>query len=379
MKKILFVFGTRPEAIKMAPLIAAFRRTGRYNVVICVTRQHHELLDQPLAFFGLTPDFDLKVMTPQQTLASLTAACITGLDSVILKSEPDLVLVQGDTTTAFLGALAAFYNKVPVAHIEAGLRSGERYSPFPEEVNRMLAGRLSELHFAPTDAAKAALIAENIPPEKIWVVGNTVIDALFLGLKLIETQGEGEYEARFKALGVPLDLEIVLITGHRRESFGGPFGSICEAIRQLAEQFQNVHFVYPVHLNPNVHGPVYRILDGLSNVHLLPPLPYPDMIYLMTKCRLVLTDSGGIQEEAPSLGKPVLVMRDVTERAEGVAAGVALLVGTDGTTIVNAVSSLLTDPARYNQMAGAINPYGNGTASVQIVSVVDDFFSSSEG
>jgi UDP-N-acetylglucosamine 2-epimerase (non-hydrolysing) len=367
--KLLFVFGTRPEAIKLAPLVLEFRKHKQFDVKVCVTAQHRQMLDQVLDFFQIKPDYDLDIMKPNQTLFEVTAEGLKALEKVYKDFVPELVLVQGDTTTSFIGALAAYYSKVKVAHIEAGLRSGNKYSPFPEELNRILAGHLSDFHFTPTDGSNINLNKENIS-KHIYTVGNTVIDALFLGLELLRTRGEESFYTYFK--NIDLNKKIVLITGHRRESFGEPFQNICMAIKTCAEKFPSVEFVYPVHLNPNVQKPVHSMLSGLKNVHLIEPLDYAHFIWLMNKSYVVLTDSGGLQEEAPALGKPVLVMRDVTERQEGIDAGTALLVGTDKQLIVDSLSSLLSDTSAYEKMARAISPYGDGTACRKIVSIVSE-------
>jgi UDP-N-acetylglucosamine 2-epimerase (non-hydrolysing) len=371
-KNLLFVLGTRPEAIKMAPLIKRFQESGYFCVKVCVTAQHREMLDQVLEFFGIIPDFDLNLMKADQTLFDITADSIKGLEKVLNEYLPDLIFVQGDTTTAFTGALAGFYRKVKVVHIEAGLRSGNRLSPYPEEVNRLLAGRLSDYHFAPTEKAAENLRKEGITGN-VWVVGNTVIDALFLGLDIIRSKGEKDYSDYFSFLD--LSKRIILVTGHRRESFGEPFKNIFTAIKTIASQFPDTEIVYPVHLNPNVRKPVNDILGGIRNIHLIEPLSYPHLIWLMNHSYLILTDSGGIQEEAPSLGKPVLVMREVTERTEGVAAGTAKLVGTDRELIINEASRLLTDSSAYETMAKAVNPYGDGNSSGAICTVVNDILS----
>ncbi len=361
--RALFVLGTRPEAIKLAPLIKVLEADPRFEAKVAVTGQHREMADQVLAFFGIRPDFDLDLMTHRQTLSSLTARALAGLTDVVEQSRPDIVLVQGDTTTAFTGALAAFYAQTPIAHIEAGLRTGQRYSPFPEEANRSLIGRLASYHFAPTTLAAANLQAEGVT-EDVWVVGNTAIDALMHGLEIVASSDHAKLLGR---LGfVDTSRRSVLITNHRRESFGKPFRDICSALRRLAEHYPDVQFVYPVHLNPNVREPVEQILAGISNVHLLEPLDYPEMIWLMSKCHLVITDSGGIQEEAPSLGKPVLVTREVTERQEGVEAGTCRLVGSDAERIFAEAARLLDDETAYLAMSGCKNPYGHGDTSIQV-------------
>ncbi len=368
MKKILFIFGTRPEAIKMAPLISELEKSGDFfEVKICVTGQHREMLDQVLNFFGIKPDFDLNLMKQNQTLFDITADAIRGLGGILNTYEPDLIFVQGDTTTAFAGSLAGYYKKIRVAHLEAGLRSGNRYSPFPEEVNRILAGHIADFHFAPTTAARENLLSENIR-ENIHVVGNTVIDALFLGLEIIRSGDEKKYADYFNFLD--FSKKIILVTGHRRESFGAPFENICSALKEIAARAEDAQIIYPVHLNPNVREPVNRILKNRERIHLVEPLDYPYLIYLMDRSCFVLTDSGGIQEEAPSLGKPVLVMRDVTERMEGVRAGNARIVGTDPDKIVGESVKLLRSRGHYNRMSRAKNPYGDGTASRQIADIL---------
>jgi len=367
--KVLFIFGTRPEAIKLAPLIYELRRyQNEFSVSVCVTGQHREMLDQVLDFFQIKPDYDLKLMKQDQTLFDITSEGLKSIGSVLDAEQPDLVIVQGDTTTAFVGALAAFYKQIKVAHIEAGLRTYEKYSPFPEEINRVLVSHLADYHFAPTESAKKNLEKEGIT-KNVWVVGNTDIDALFLGLSIIRQETDQKYYDFFK--GIDFTKKIILVTGHRRESFGEPFRNICNAIRQIAEQFPDVEIVYPVHFNPNVRQPVNEILGGHERIHLIEPLPYPYMIWLMEKCYLILTDSGGIQEEAPSLHKPVLVMRDVTEREEGIQAGTARLLGTSSENIVLQVSNLIQSQEAYTAMSSHINPYGDGNASTQIVDVFE--------
>ena len=367
-KKILFIFGTRPEAIKLAPVILAFKNQSEYfETRVCVTAQHREMLDQVLSFFQIVPDVDLDIMKPGQSLADVTVTGLSQLVETLTAFPADLVFVQGDTTTAFIGALAAYYRKIQVAHVEAGLRSGNKYSPFPEEMNRILAGHLSDYHFAPTDRAVENLRKENIQ-QRVYNVGNPVLDALLLGLDLIRRDGEEKYAAHFNMLS--FEKRIVLITGHRRESFGMPFENICEAIHECASQFPDVQFVYPVHLNPNVREPVMRLLSDVHNVHLMEPLDYPHFIWLMSKSYLVLTDSGGLQEEAPALGKPVLVMRDVTERTEGIEAGTARLVGTEKEVIASALIELLSDESTYESMSKASNPYGDGKSAGRIVEVI---------
>jgi UDP-N-acetylglucosamine 2-epimerase (non-hydrolysing) len=364
VKKILVILGTRPEAIKFAPLILELKKEKSFETRVCVTGQHKTMLEQVLQFFDIKPDFDLALMRPDQTLFSISSGAITELEKVLNEYPCDLVFVQGDTTTAFIGALAAFYKKTKVAHLEAGLRSGNKYSPFPEEINRRLTGVIADFHFAPTQKARENLAAENISGH-VYVVGNTVIDALLNGVEKLKSKPVNNV-----LLQRNNSHRMILITGHRRESFGEPFRQICQAIKTLAQQHPQLDFVYPVHLNPNVQKPVHELLDGLSNVHLVEPVDYPTMIQLMTDAHLILTDSGGIQEEAPSLGKPVLVMRDVTERTEGIDAGTAILVGTEADVIVKEVNRLLEDADLYRSMSTARNPYGDGTSSVQIVSIL---------
>lgn len=368
MKKILFIYGTRPEAIKMAPLIREFRRyPDDFKTAICLTGQHRQMLDQINTFFGIKGDYDLNLMKPNQTLFDIVSGCLLGLKDVLETEKPDLVFVQGDTSTVLAGALSAYFYKIPVAHLEAGLRSGDKYSPFPEEGNRILTGHIADFHFAPTDRAVWNLQGEGIT-KNVYKVGNTVIDALHLGLDLIKKSDEGVYRNFFSFLD--FSKRVILVTGHRRESFGGGFEHICKAIAHIADCHADVQFVYPMHFNPNVREPVMKWLSGKANVHLIEPLDYPYLIWLMEKCFFVLTDSGGIQEEAPALGKPVLVMRDVTERQEGVEAGTAKLVGTDCQAIVDNAELLLADSAAYQKMANAVNPYGDGTTSRQIAEIL---------
>lgn len=367
-QKVFFVFGTRPEAIKMAPLILYFRQfPERWQVQVCVSAQHREMLDQVLHFFGIVPDYDLNLMRANQSLAGLSSRLLESLDPVLEAAQPDLVMVQGDTTTACMGALAAYYRQIPVAHIEAGLRSGNKTSPFPEEVNRILAGHIAEWHFAPTQGAADNLKKENIT-RNVFVTGNTVIDALLLGLEKVKANTPGEMDA---LLGKPDPAHpVILVTGHRRESFGEPFEAICQALLDFAQRYPEARIIYPVHLNPNVQEPVRRILGKAPNIVLTESLSYPQLIYLLSHCYFVLTDSGGIQEEAPALGKPVLVMRNVTERMEGVTAGTARLVGTHHPEILAAACELMDNQELYRQMAQAVNPYGDGTACHQIESIL---------
>jgi UDP-N-acetylglucosamine 2-epimerase (non-hydrolysing) len=372
--KVLSIFGTRPEAIKMAPVVRQLAATSGVESKVCVTAQHRQMLDQVLELFEIRPDYDLDIMKPGQTLSGLTSEILLRLEPVLRGFRPDLVLVHGDTTTTFAATLAAFYQQVRVGHVEAGLRTGNLYAPWPEEANRKLTGVLAALHFAPTAVARDNLLAEGVPAERIHVTGNTVVDALLHARDrlLADPATLHRLDGQFSFLRARAGL--VLITGHRRENFGDGFDRICTAIRTLAEEFADVDFVYPVHLNPNVQGPVHRFLAGMPNVHLVAPLDYLPFVYLMNRSHVILTDSGGIQEEAPSLGKPVLVMRDTTERPEAVAAGTVRLVGTDTARIVQGVRTLLTDPAEYARMSVSHNPYGDGHAAERIAQAVVTHF-----
>lgn len=362
--KILFFFGTRPEAIKLAPVIKELQKyPGDFQTKVCVSAQHREMLDQVLAFFSITPDYDLNIMKPDQNLFEITTEALEGIHGVLQDCKPSWIIVQGDTTTTFVGALAAFYAKVKVAHVEAGLRSFNKYSPFPEEINRVLTTHLADLHFAPTPRAKENLLRESVSPDKIFTVGNTSIDALFLCLERLSDRKPPELTR------VDFKKEVILVTGHRRESFGRPFENICHALKTISEDVRT-EIVYPVHLNPNVRRPVMKILKDIPNIHLLEPLNYPSFVWLMNKSHIVLTDSGGVQEEAPSLGKPVLVMRDVTERTEGIDAGTARIVGANKERIVSETMRLLEDSAEYERMAQAVNPYGDGQASKRIAAIL---------
>ncbi len=366
--RTLFVFGTRPEAIKLAPLIHALQRAPGFEVQVCSTAQHREMTDQVVRFFRLPVDYDLDLMRPNQSLYQLTSRLFAALEGVLQEANPDLILVQGDTTTAWAAAVAGFYARRSVAHVEAGLRSGDKFAPFPEEMNRRLIAHVADFHFAPTPRAERNLAAEGVR-ERVWVVGNTVIDALFLALALLD-QGEGERIAqRFAA--VDFTQRVLLVTAHRRESFGAPLREICLALRDLVNTFEDVEIVFPVHPNPRVQEVVSATLEGVPRVHLFPPLTYPEFVWLMKRAYLVLTDSGGIQEEAPSLGKPVLVLREVTERVEGIEAGVARLVGTQRARIVAEAAALLEDPAAYQRMAQARNPYGDGTSCAKIKGILE--------
>ncbi len=368
MKTVAFIFGTRPEAIKLAPVILAMKGHRELAGKVCVTAQHRQMLDQVLEVFGIVPDADLNLMQPGQTLGGLTSRAMAALDAYLASERPDMVMVQGDTTTVFCATLAAFYHHIPVAHVEAGLRTGNLQAPWPEEANRVLTSRLASLHFAPTRTAKKNLLREGVADESIRVTGNTVIDALLLAVQQVR-KNPPEIPGWPQA-DVALDgRQMVLITGHRRENFGDGLDSICRAIAELARRFPEARFVYPVHLNPNVRQPVGQILAGAGrdNIHLIEPLPYLPFVHLMDRSTLILTDSGGVQEEAPSLGKPVLVMREETERAEAIEAGVARLVGTDSGRIVAEVSRLLSDANARSQMARSVNPYGDGKASQRII------------
>ena len=373
-KKILVVFGTRPEAIKMAPLVHALNIDERFESKVCVTAQHREMLDQVLELFEITPDYDLDIMKTGQTLPEITSKILLEITPVLKSFKPSIVLVHGDTATTFAATVAAYYEQIQVGHVEAGLRTGNIYSPWPEEGNRKLTGAIADLHFAPTETSKQNLLQENVDPEKIIVTGNTVIDALLEVIKKIETDVElkSSLQAQFNFLDE--NKRLVLITGHRRESFGSGFERICEAIAYMAKEFPEVEFIYPMHLNPHVREPVKRLLKGLNNVFLIEPLDYLPFVYLMNQAHVLLTDSGGIQEEAPSLGKPVLVMRDTTERPEAVDAGTVKLVGTGVESIVTELTSLLSDEEAYKAMSFAYNPYGDGKACERILDAIQNSF-----
>lgn len=362
--KVLLVYGTRPEAIKMASVHKVLVDSEKISVRVAVSAQHREMLDQVLQLFDIRPDYDLNIMKPGQGLTEITSAVLSGLKSVLEDFGPDLVLVHGDTTTTLAASLAAYFQRIPVGHVEAGLRTGNIYSPWPEEINRRVAGAIARLHFAPTERSRANLLAENVAGSDIYVTGNTVIDTL---LDVVERLSADEARsAAFDAeFGIERDKRLVLVTGHRRESFGGGFERICDALAQIAKR-GDTQIIYPVHLNPNVKGPVERHLSGSSNIGLIAPQDYLPFVHLMRRADVILTDSGGVQEEAPSLGKPVLVMRDTTERPEAVDAGTVKLVGTDTALIVAEVSRLLDDPAAYDAMARAHNPYGDGLAAGRI-------------
>lgn len=368
--KVLTVFGTRPEAIKMAPLVHALSNDSFFDAKVCVTAQHREMLDQVLRLFEIKPDYDLNIMQPGQNLIDISTRILQGLSHVFAEFKPDIVLVHGDTTTTLATSLAAFYHQIPVGHVEAGLRTGDLYSPWPEEGNRKVTGHLAQLHFAPTENSKANLLVENIKSESIFITGNSVIDALFWVRDKIEQDTELKSTLASRYPFLESNRKMILVTGHRRESFGGGFERICTALANIAKQHPDVQVVYPVHLNPNVGEPVKRILKDISNVYLIEPQDYLPFVYLMMHSNIILTDSGGIQEEAPSLGKPVLVMRNTTERPEAVSAGTVKLVGTDTEVIVDAVTELLTNSDAYQQMSRAHNPYGDGSTCEQILSVL---------
>ncbi|MCU4173851.1 non-hydrolyzing UDP-N-acetylglucosamine 2-epimerase [Carboxylicivirga sp. N1Y90] len=366
MKKVLVVFGTRPEAIKMAPVVKAFQECGDgFQMKVCVTAQHREMLDQVLELFKITPDYDLNLMRPGQNLFTLTADIVTGMKPVLEEFKPDYVLVHGDTTTSTATALAAFYAGAKVGHVEAGLRTYNKLAPFPEEVNRQLTGRLADFHFAPTTQSRDNLLSEGVKQEDIVVTGNTVIDALFESIKIVDSLDEHQGLANLKKQ-FENDRDMVLVTGHRRENFGQGFIDICESLKSIAEGFDG-DIVYPVHLNPNVQKPVYELLKDVSNIKLIDPQPYECFVWLMNRAKIIITDSGGVQEEAPSLGKPVLVMRDTTERPEAVEAGTVLLVGTDKNRIASEALRLLSDKDAYSAMSKLHNPYGDGKAAGRIV------------
>ena len=382
MKKIMLVFGTRPEAIKMAPLVKEFKKhNDKFKTIVCVTGQHREMLDQVLHIFDIHPDYDLNIMKQGQDLYDVTARVLTGMRDVLKEAQPDVVLVHGDTTTSTAAALAAFYQQIPVGHVEAGLRTHNIYSPWPEEMNRQITGRIATYHFSPTPLSQQNLLKEGVNKEQIVVTGNTVIDALYMVVDKIKQDKEldAELEKVLQQSGYDVNRlshgkRMVLITGHRRENFGEGFLSMCKAIQALTQKYPNVDFVYPMHLNPNVRKPIHQVfgedLANLGNMFFIEPLEYLSFVYLMEKSTIVLTDSGGIQEEAPGLGKPVLVMRDTTERPEALEAGTVKLVGTNYDKIVSEVSALLENEAYYNEMSQAVNPYGDGKACGRIVATL---------
>lgn len=382
MKKVMLVFGTRPEAIKMAPLVKKFQEfPNDFETIVCVTGQHREMLDQVLNIFDIKPDFDLNIMKQGQDLYDVTARVLTGMRDVLKEAQPDVVLVHGDTTTSTAAALASFYQQIPVGHVEAGLRTHNIYSPWPEEMNRQITGRIATYHFAPTPLSKQNLLTEAVKETDIHVTGNTVIDALYWVVEKIKNDKDLDSELNTLLVKAGYDVnrladgkKLVLITGHRRENFGDGFINMCSAIKTLTEKYPEVDFVYPMHLNPNVRKPIHEVfgedLKGLGNMFFIEPLEYLSFVYLMEKSTIVLTDSGGIQEEAPGLGKPVLVMRDTTERPEALEAGTVKLVGTNYDKIVNEVSALLDNEAYYNEMSRAVNPYGDGLACERIVNAL---------
>ena len=369
MKKNLIVFGTRPEAIKMAPLVKAFQKhQGIFETKVCITAQHREMLDQVLDFFEITPDYDLDLMKPNQNLYSLTAGIIENMKQVLEDFQPDYVYVHGDTTTTMAAALAAFYSGAEVCHVEAGLRTFNKRAPFPEEINRSIAGRLADYHFPPTDRSKENLVNEAVSEENIIITGNTVIDALLFSVDKLQQQNYTDQEIEMVQQEVDTTKKIILVTGHRRENHGDGFINICKALKEIAEKNPDCQLVYPVHLNPNVQKPVYDLLSEIENIKLIAPLNYPAFVWLMEKSYLIITDSGGVQEEAPSLGKPVLVMREITERPEAVKAGTVILVGTDAEKITTETQKLLDDTSYYQKLSKLHNPYGDGKASEGIIS-----------
>jgi UDP-N-acetylglucosamine 2-epimerase (non-hydrolysing) len=374
---ILTVFGTRPEAIKLAPVVKELEKHSTLTSRVCVTGQHRELLDQVLKVFGIEPDFDLNIMQKGQNLFDITTRSLQALEDTLKQEKPDVVLIQGDTTTGLVASLAAYYLQTSVGHVEAGLRTFDKYNPFPEEVNRHMIDVISDFCFAPTDTARDNLLREGIPQERIFVTGNTVIDALFMTLEYLSSGEKEKYFKDFFKVEYNIQIDdsrLILVTGHRRESFGPAFESICRGLKEIADSNKDVCIVYPVHLNPNVRAPVYEILGSVQNIHLIPPLEYAPFVWLMTHCYLILTDSGGIQEEAPSLGKPVLVMRKVTERPEAVKAGTARVIGTDDKKIFEETQRLLNDKTAYLQMSQAVNPYGDGRAAERIVAILKERF-----
>lgn len=367
--KVLTVFGTRPEAIKMAPVINALQHETAFETKVCVTAQHRQMLDQVLNLFAIIPDYDLNLMQPGQDLTDITVRVLHGMRDVLRQWHPDILLVHGDTTTTMASSLAAFYEKISVGHIEAGLRTGNIYSPWPEEMNRKVASAITSIHFAPTETARQNLLDEGIPEQSIYVTGNTVIDALLRVVTQIQSKPELERVLSAQFSFLKSDKKMILVTGHRRENFGDGFENICQALKALSQR-DNLQIVYPVHLNPNVQEPVQRILSDCSNVHLIEPLDYLPFVYLMSKAYLIITDSGGVQEEAPSLGKPVLVMRDTTERPEAMNAGTVRLVGTDAARIVAEATELLDNAVAYSRMAEAHNPYGDGQSAQRISQIL---------
>ncbi|MAT38932.1 MAG: UDP-N-acetylglucosamine 2-epimerase (non-hydrolyzing) [Ectothiorhodospiraceae bacterium] len=382
MTHVLVTFGTRPEAIKLAPVIKHIQsKPEDFRLTVCITSQHKELLRQVIDFFGITEDVDLDVMVQNQTLEHVTTAVLNGMREVLLEKKPDIVLVQGDTTTVFASALAAYYQKIAVGHVEAGLRTHNKYSPFPEEINRKLTGGLTDLHFAPTKLSAENLIQENYPKADVYVTGNTVIDAVLLGKSILDARSDAERKDMIASAGISPEVyariragerRLILVTAHRRESFGEPFRRMCFAMKQLIDRNPDIEIIYPVHPNPQVRNVVFDVLKDIDRVHLIDPVPYEQLVLLMDMSYLLLTDSGGIQEEGPSLQKPVLVMRETTERPEGIEAGVSRLVGTDREKIISTVEELLHDEAVYEKMAKSANPYGDGKASVRIADILQE-------
>lgn len=370
IKKCLCVIGTRPEAIKMAPLVLALRADPRFEVRLCVTAQHRHMLDQVLDLYGLQPDFDLDVMTPHQDLTEVTASVLKGMRRVYDSYKAEITLVQGDTTTTLAASLSSYYHRIPIGHVEAGLRTHDLYAPWPEEANRRLTSALATVHFAPTEDARRNLIAEAVDPATIHVTGNTVIDALFKIIARLDADSDLRSHLDREFAFIPAGKRLLLVTGHRRESFGSGFERICQGLARIARLRPELEIVYPVHLNPNVQAPVRRLLSSIPNVHLIDPLNYLPFVYLMRRAYLILTDSGGVQEEAPSLGKPVLVMRETTERPEAVDAGTVKLVGTDSKMITECINDLLDNPETYERMSKARNPYGDGKATERIISIL---------
>jgi len=370
--KVLSVFGTRPEAIKIAPVISALANLTHVDSRVCVTAQHRQMLDQVLELFEIKPDYDLNIMKPGQDLTDITSNILLALRPILKEFKPDLLLVHGDTTTTLASALAAYYEKITVGHVEAGLRTGNLYAPWPEEMNRSIVGRITQLHFAPTASAQENLLKEGVDPSKIFVTGNTVIDALLETVNKIEHNSKLNSELKERFNFIDPNKKLITVTGHRRENFGDGFERICQALKVLSER-PDVQIVYPVHLNPSVQEPVKRILANSKNVHLIEPLDYLPFVYLMSRSYLIITDSGGVQEEAPSLGKPVLVMRDTTERPEAVTAGTVKLVGTDKQKIIDEAINLLDNESAYNAMARAMNPYGDGKAAQRIQNIIQQF------
>jgi UDP-N-acetylglucosamine 2-epimerase (non-hydrolysing) len=365
--KLLFIFGTRPEAIKLAPLIIKAKECGFFDVKVCLTGQHKQMLKQVINFFDIKIDYSFNLMKPNQSLFGITADILSPIEPLIEEEKPDFIIIQGDTTTAFVGALSGFYKKIKVVHVEAGLRTNDKYSPFPEEMNRVLISRIADYHFVPSKKSSNNLLAEGLR-DNIYIVGNTAIDALLLGLDLIKRNGDEKYLGFFNFLD--FSKKIVLVTGHRRENFGEGLKNICEALKEIKNRSNNIQIVYPVHLNPNVREPVFRMLGDIQRVFLIEPLEYEYMIWLMNKSFLILTDSGGIQEEASFLGKPLIVMRDSTERIEGLEAGVSVLVGTDKDKIVKETLDLLVNKSRYNKMSTPVKVYGDGNSSKEIIDIL---------